>query len=121
MTKLQTKANNQYALDLWNMAQSVINQRIVTKAWTKRLCYCRADVTCYEYANKDSIYILRSYNTDVAVVIINSGCIYGVDMLRYVYGYTSTSAQHIAKFFNHYVDYKARIQGKETLRLRYYR
>lgn len=120
MTKLEIKANNQYALDLWNMSQTVINQGIVTKAWTKRLCYCRADVTCYEYNGEDSIYILHSYNTDVAVVIVNSGCIYGVDMLRYVYGYTATSAKHIAKFFSHYVDFKAKILNKETLRLRYY-
>ena len=120
MTKKQKEFNNRYALDLWNMIDSIVKQSIVTEAWSKRLAYCRAEVICFKYEDKDCIYLLRSYNTIVAGVIVNSGCVYGVDMLRYVYDYTSTSAQHIAKFFNHYVDYVARTQGKESLRLRYY-
>lgn len=40
--------------------------------------------------------ILISYNTMVAFTI--NGVMY--DFLRYVYGYTATSAQHIAKFRN---------------------
>lgn len=42
--------------------------------------------------------ILVSYNSLVA--FIKDGVLY--DVLRYVYGYTSTSAQHIAKFANDY-------------------
>lgn len=120
MTKKQKEFNNRYALDLWNMCDTVISQGIVQEAWTKRLAYCRAEVICYEHQGKPFIYQLRSYNTIVACVIVNSGCVYGIDMLRKVYGYTSTSNQHISKFFSHYVDYVARQQGKETLRLRYY-
>lgn len=40
--------------------------------------------------------ILRSYNTIVAMYHIKSGIL--IDILRREYGYTATSAQHIAKF-----------------------
>ena len=50
-----------------------------------------------------SITVLKFYNTVVAVVVENPkrGNV-GIDYLRYAYGYTATSAQHIAKFFNDY-------------------
>ena len=47
-----------------------------------------------------SFFILRSYNTVVAVVDKCTGNTW--DVLRMVYGYTSTSAQHIAKFSKDY-------------------
>ena len=121
MTKTQKELNNRYALDLWNMINSMIKQGTVICAWEKRLAYCKADVICYEYKNEPVIYLLRSYNTIVAGVIVNTGAIYGIDMLRYVYRYTATSAQHIAKFFSHYVGFKSRVLNKEEYRLRYYK
>lgn len=42
--------------------------------------------------------VLRSYNTIVALYHIKTGLF--VDILRREYGYTATSAQHIAKFKN---------------------
>lgn len=59
----------------------------------ERLRTCQAMV--YE---TEHFFILKSYDTFVAVVckIDNSR----IDVLRYVYGYTATSAQHITKFFN---------------------
>lgn len=57
----------------------------------KRLRACSAAVL-----ETPSFYILRSYNTVVAVVDKSSGSTW--DVLRMVYGYTTTSAQHIAKF-----------------------
>ena len=45
-------------------------------------------------------YVLRSYNTIVAAIDVRTDTLY--DFLRYVYGYTSTSAQHIAKFGQDY-------------------
>ena len=60
----------------------------------KRLRNCQAWV--YKVGN---VYALRSYNTFIAVVD-EDGDTY--DFLRRVYGYTSTSAQHIAKFRNDY-------------------
>lgn len=59
-------------------------------AW-KRLRTCNAAVL-----ETPNFYILRSYNTVVAIVDKYTGSTW--DVLRMVYGYTSTSAQHIAKF-----------------------
>lgn len=57
----------------------------------KRLRTCSAAVL-----ETPSFYILRSYNTVVAVVDKYTCSTW--DVLRMVYGYTTTSAQHIAKF-----------------------
>lgn len=64
-----------------------------------RLRHCNAVV----YATKN-YFILRSYCTTVAVIHRNSG--EGADVLRAVYGYTATSAQHIHKFFQDYLPVK---------------
>lgn len=120
MTKKQKEHTNRYALVLWDMCKSVIKQGIVRELWSKRLAYCRATVTAYSHNDDPSIYILTSYNTPVACVIVNGITVYGVDMLRHEYGYTATSSQHIAKFFNHYVDYVAKTRGLDSIILRYY-
>lgn len=58
----------------------------------QRLDYCTA-----ETFNVGSRYTaLRSYNTIVAFYDYETNILY--DVLRYVYGYTATSARHIAKF-----------------------
>jgi len=61
----------------------------------KRLRTCTAEV-----CETENYYVLRSYNTIVAVINKASDTL--VDLLRYVYGYTSTSAQHIRKFSQDY-------------------
>lgn len=61
----------------------------------KRLRSCNAVVI-----NTPSYYILKSYNTIVAVIDKETDTLY--DFLRYVYGYTATSAQHISKFEKDY-------------------
>ena len=61
----------------------------------KRLRRCNAEVL-----ETPSFFILRSYNTVVAVIDKCTGNTW--DVLRMVYGYTSTSAQHIAKFSKDY-------------------
>ena len=48
----------------------------------------------------DRYYLLRSYNTIVAVIDKSNLVCY--DALRHVYGYTTTSAGHISKFCNDY-------------------
>ena len=63
----------------------------------KRLRNCQAEV-----AETGKFYILRSYNTIVACIRKNCGQSY--DFLRYVYGYTATSSQHISKFIRDYGD-----------------
>lgn len=53
--------------------------------------------TCQAYTEETAHFIiLTSYNTVVAVYSKLTECVY--DALRYVYGYTATSALHIAKF-----------------------
>ena len=61
----------------------------------KRLRTCQAMVMEFE-----DCYILQSYHTIVAGIYKDTGEEF--DFLRMVYGYTATSAQHIAKFFADY-------------------
>lgn len=61
----------------------------------KRLRSCSAVV--FETEN---YYILKSYFTPIAVIAKSTDTLY--DVLRYVYGYTLTSAQHISKFEKDY-------------------
>lgn len=61
----------------------------------KRLRTCKAYV--FETPN---FYLLRSYGTYVAAIEKDTDICY--DFLRFVYGYTSTSAHHISKFVKDY-------------------
>lgn len=67
----------------------------------KQLRSCKAYVM-----ETESYYVLKSYSTIVAFIDKETDTLY--DVLRLVYGYTSTSAQHISKF-NH--DYCAGYYG----------
>lgn len=67
-----------------------------------RLRTCNATVE-----NTLTHIILRSYGTIVAVIECDSGICF--DVLRVVYGYTATSAQHIAKFIKDYNPYIAKV------------
>ena len=59
-----------------------------------KLRSCQAEVWA-----TDEYYVLRSYSTVVAIIDADGRLF---DFLRYVYGYTATSAQHIAKFAHDY-------------------
>lgn len=61
----------------------------------KRLRSC----TAWVFETED-YYILKSYETYVAVILKSADVMF--DALRIVYGYTATSAQHIAKFSHDY-------------------
>lgn len=61
----------------------------------KRLRSCTAWVL-----ETKSFYILKSYKTIIAVISKDNGNTY--DALRMVYGYTATSAGHVAKFAHDY-------------------
>lgn len=63
-----------------------------------KLRTCKAEV----YETYGYTY-LKSYNTIVAAIGHDDNICY--DFLRMVYGYTSTSAQHIAKFMHDYYPY----------------
>ena len=75
----------------------IVESELANVVSAKRLRTC----TAYVYET-DRYYILKSYSTFVA--FIRKDYCECFDILRKVYGYTSTSAQHIAKFKN---DYKA--------------
>ena len=83
-------------------AQLTINNTVISayEKWSfdrepitssHRLNYCNAYVL--DTAN---YLVLRSYHTDIAIIDKRTGVMY--DFLRFVYGYTVTSVQHIAKF-----------------------
>lgn len=57
--------------------------------------------TCKAYVYETpSFYVLRSYNTVVAIIEKSTDTCY--DFLRLVYGYTAASAKHIRKFDKDY-------------------
>lgn len=70
-----------------------INEKKPVKG--KRLRSC----TAWVFETED-YYILKSYETYVAVILKSADVMF--DALRIVYGYTATSAQHIAKFAHDY-------------------
>ena len=73
----------------------IVESELADVVFVKRLRTCQAYV--YETA---SYYVLKSYSTFVAFIRKSDGECF--DILRNVYGYTSTSAQHIAKFKHDY-------------------
>lgn len=93
MTKNEMQnLSNEICLDVFNDAMREYYENYRSRG---QLRSCKAVVL-----ETDSYYILRSYNTIVA--IIDKAIDTGYDCLRQVYGYTSTSAQHINKFFKDY-------------------
>lgn len=63
-----------------------------------QLRHCSAEV----FESENYIF-LRSYNTMIAFIDKKDSVLY--DVLRYVYGYTATSAQHISKFSHDYYNH----------------
>lgn len=92
------KKHEQEAINIIvNEAITDINNRIdlVGNKYVNRLRTCNARV--YE---TDRYFVLESYRTFVAAV--DKETHEAFDFLRWAYGYTSTSAQHINKFFHDY-------------------
>ena len=93
------KKSEQLAINAQVIA--LVNDFNTTNNYTgnfKRLRNCSAEVAPVIDAETGELlyYVLRSYNTIVAAIDVRTDTLY--DFLRYVYGYTATSAQHIAKF-----------------------
>lgn len=101
MRKEEQNITNQAAYEIFNNAYDQWSRNI-HNIRPERLRFCNARV--YETCN---YYLLESYNTFVAAIDKKSGIC--VDVLRGEYGYTSTSAQHIAKFFSDYTSWKTRV------------
>lgn len=90
MTKIEKLENNTIVEKAWEVACKEVDHK-----QGKRLRSCTAWV--YE---TEHYYFLRSYNTIIAFIDKDTDTCY--DVLRLVFGYTSTSAQHIAKFRHDY-------------------
>lgn len=79
---------------IWNDAMKEYQEEFHNRVtpWRKLL-------SCQAFTVETDNYIyLKSYNTIIAVIDKTSDTLY--DLLRGVYGYTATSAKHIAKFNN---------------------
>ena len=93
MSKNAQKFENEGCWMAWTYFNNItkgVKPTSVTQLYTRR-------AWVYEYEN---YYVLKSYNTVIAFIIKDKKACY--DMLRYVYGYTATSAQHISKFMRKY-------------------
>ena len=89
MKKEEQKRINDSVLSVYEDAKNQIDK--YGMSGYSRLRTCSAHVmSTYGYE------LLFSYNTLIAVYNHSDDTVY--DFLRYVYGYTSTSSQHISKF-----------------------
>lgn len=104
MKRAEQMEINRVAMEIFDNAILELNSMENRAEW-KRLRTCTAEV-----AETENYYILRSYNTLVACIEKSTDTL--ADVLRVVYGYTSTSAQHIAKFRH---DYGAGKWGVENI------
>lgn len=93
MNKTEKKAYNSIIEKEWNIAYNVFQSNAIIASRKLRSCSAVVHET-------DNYYFLQSYNTIVAFIDKTTDTCY--DVLRMVYGYTSTSAQHIAKFRRDY-------------------
>ena len=93
MNKREQALINEAVISMVNKCDAEVNLNNLQHG--KRLRTCNAYV--YE---TPSFYLLRSYNTVVAIIEKSTDTCY--DFLRAVYGYTNTSAQHISKFDHDY-------------------
>lgn len=89
MKKEEQKAIN----ELCKSKLAAALEEIDANTKSKRLLSCSAYVF-----DTEGFYILKSYNTFIACIEKSTDTLY--DALRVVYGYTATSAKHVAKF-NH--------------------
>ena len=98
MKKSEQLAINEQVVALVNEFNNSNNYAL---NWRK-LRSCSAEVAPIVDAETGELlyYVLRSYRTVVAAIDVRTDTLY--DFLRYVYGYTFTSAQHISKFSQDY-------------------
>ena len=102
MGKYEQKCENlnaEAALDCFRIALRSATTSICNE---RRLRSCSATVfDIVDDTTGEVLYhVLRSYNTIVAFIDPTTDTLY--DVLRLVYGYTSTSVQHISKFSHDY-------------------
>lgn len=86
-------SENARANDIFNRAMD--EYRATRGAKSKKFRSCSAEII-----ETENFYILLSYRTFIAALEKSTDTL--ADVLRTEYGYTSTSAQHIAKFSHEY-------------------
>lgn len=89
------KSENQLVESAWEKAKKVWANASKELDDLERLDYCKA----WTYQTRGYSFLV-SYETIVAFVDDNYNM---YDVLRMVYGYTSTSAKHISKFRNKFI------------------
>lgn len=94
MKKTEQKEINNRILDFIE----TYNRFDIETIKAEKLDHCQASIIYTTTTDGRKFKLLQSYNTIVACYDETSHIFY--DFLRYVYGYTSTSAKHIAKFRN---------------------
>ena len=96
MKKEKQKLENLIVEGAWiSFADDVKKPGNLDFAPAMRLRSCNAYISCI-----GKWVVLTSYSTIVAILDSESRALY--DVLRWRYGYTATSAQHIAKFAHDY-------------------
>lgn len=90
MKRWEQEDINEVAMEIYKEGMKQFHLGMVRSGF-ERLDNCQAWVL-----HTDDYVLLKSYNTIVAVFEKNTGFL--ADVLRFVYGYTATSAKHIAKF-----------------------
>ena len=121
MTKAELKANNALVLRMLDEADDFLSKLEHRGRWL-RFRHCTASYQPNrDESRQHELFLLCSYDTIVALVAIDreTNRYTCVDFLRYVYGYTSTSAQHISKFFYDFADTPVKKHGGEVIRYRY--
>ena len=100
MKKSEQLAINEQVLEFLESYRN--NERHCTYEPSRPLRSCSARVNeITDSETGELLYaVLTSYNTVIAIIDYSTDTLY--DFLRYVYGYTATSAQHIAKFSQDY-------------------
>lgn len=95
MTKAEKKKYNDLCIIAWSLCREAMTRGFVTHYERLRTCNAHVEYYC-------GYVVLVSYSTPVAF-IDDKGRLF--DVLRLVYGYTATSAQHIAKFKKDFRNY----------------
>ena len=93
MKKENQKVVNELCNKAYGEVIDYIDRNVYNILKEYRLFNCQAKVVVYP-----DYICLYSYQTMVAFIDLNNDTCY--DILRLVYGYTATSAKHIAKFYH---------------------
>ena len=102
-SKEDQQITNDIAKSSWELVFRKIEHGSVKRSKEFKLFNCQATYSYITSPLTGEIMgaILTSYNTQIAMIIIDGTFRLEVDMLRHEYGYTSTSRQHMSKFFKH--------------------